>query len=371
MTNQNYWLWLTTSLFMGFAAWVTPAFPGFASEGIGLPRVSAFEGKLLTQLNAAQASKDTAKARLVVYTYDAFAADWGPGPKIETAFENVCACDLVFVSADSSIGALRKVQLEGAQTKADIVLGLDNNIAEEARRTGLFAPHEADLSGLDLPIPWQDPLFAPFDYGYFSFVYDERKLSQPPKSFRELVATSDPLTIIIQDPRASTPGLGLLLWIQAAYADDAGEIWAALAPRILNVTKSWSESYGQFLKGEADMVLSYTTSPAYHMIVDKENRYKSAPFSEGHYLQLELAGILKTSKHPDLARRFMRFMYTDAFQDAIPTGNWMYPVVKTKQGLPDAFARLPAPTKTLQLDAATITNNRKKWVEAWQNALQQ
>jgi hypothetical protein len=34
----------------------------------------------------------------------------------------------------------------------------------------------------------------------------------------------------------------------------------------VTVTKGWSEAYGLFLKGESDLVLSYTTSPAYHMI---------------------------------------------------------------------------------------------------------
>ena len=38
------------------------------------------------------------KKDLVVYTYDSFNSDWGPGPKIEKAFENICDCDLKFVT---------------------------------------------------------------------------------------------------------------------------------------------------------------------------------------------------------------------------------------------------------------------------------
>jgi len=79
------------------------------------------------------------KPVLTVYTYDAFAADWGPAPKVKEAFEKTCECELNFIAADDSISTLRKVQLEGAETKADIVLGLDTNITEEAKSTGLFA----------------------------------------------------------------------------------------------------------------------------------------------------------------------------------------------------------------------------------------
>ena len=68
------------------------------------------------------------------------------------------------------------------------------------------------------------------------------------------------------------------------YGDEAGDAWKKLAPKIVTVTQGWSEAYGLFLKGEADMVLSYTTSPAYHIGVEKDQNKKAAIFPEGHYL---------------------------------------------------------------------------------------
>ena len=96
--------------------------------------------------NAVQIESQQTKSVLTIYTYDAFAAEWGPAPGIEAAFEETCNCDIQFIAADSSIGALRKIQLEGSQTPADILLGLDTNIAEAARETGLFIEHGADTS---------------------------------------------------------------------------------------------------------------------------------------------------------------------------------------------------------------------------------
>jgi hypothetical protein len=54
--------------------------------------------------------------------------------------------------------------------------------------------------------------------------------------------------IVIQDPRTSTPGLGLLLWVKAVYGDEAVEAWAKLQKRVLTVTPGWSEAYGLFTK---------------------------------------------------------------------------------------------------------------------------
>ena len=58
------------------------------------------------------------------------------------------------------------------------------------------------------------------------------------------------------------------------------------------MTKGWSEAYGLFLKGEADMVLSYSTSPAYHIGAENKTNYKAAMFAEGHATQVEVAGLV-------------------------------------------------------------------------------
>lgn len=312
------------------------------------------------------------KPVLTVYTYDAFAADWGPAPGIEKAFEETCDCDLEFIAADSSIGALRKIQLEGKQTKADVIVGLDTNIAEAARATGLFVDHEADTSQLTLPTgEWSDKTFLPFDYSYFAFVYNKEKVPAAPASFEELIALPDDFKIVIQDPRSSTPGLGLLLWIQQAYGDRAADIWTGLQPHILTVTKGWSDAYGLFLKDEADMVLSYTTSPAYHSIAENDTRFASAAFEEGHYLQVEVAGVLESSANQQLAKDFLQFLLSDAVQDIIPTTNWVYPATTTKTGLPDGFETLHIPEKTLLIEGTEVERQRKTWIDQWVDILGQ
>ncbi|UPT78005.1 thiamine ABC transporter substrate binding subunit [Sulfurovum sp. XGS-02] len=310
------------------------------------------------------------KPTLTIYTYDAFAVSWGPGPKIKEAFEKEYDCNVKFVGMSSSIGALRKIQLEGKNTKADIILGLDTNIAQAANKTGLFAKHDMNTSNLDLPVPYTDENFVPFDYSYVAFVYDSDKLKDPPTSFEALASMPEDFKIIIQDPRSSTPGLSLLLWVKEIYKEKAGEYWKKLSPHILTITKGWSESYGLFLKGEADMVLSYTTSPAYHMIEENRTNFKSARFDEGHYGQIEVAAMLKSSKHKDLAKQFLRFMYSETFAEIIPTANWAYPVVKTKQGLPKVFETLTQPSKMILLDGKTVELHRKAIINEWLQSLE-
>ncbi|MEM7723457.1 MAG: thiamine ABC transporter substrate binding subunit [Pseudomonadota bacterium] len=303
---------------------------------------------------------------LTVYTYDSFVSDWGPGPAIEQAFEETCACDLQFVGAGDGAALLARVLLEGARSDADVVLGLDTNLTAAAADTGLFAPHGITPEGLTLPIAWDDDTFLPFDWGYFAFVHNT-DMADVPSSF-EALAASD-ARIVIQDPRSSTPGLGLLMWVQTAYGDRAGEIWEGLADNIVTVTPGWSEAYGLFLEGEADMVLSYTTSPAYHLIAEEDDSKAAAAFDEGHYMQVEVAGILAGTDQPDLAQDFLNFMLSDGFQTVIPTTNWMYPAALPQDALPDGFDTLITPDTALLLSATDAAAIRDEAFATWQRAL--
>jgi thiamine transport system substrate-binding protein len=301
---------------------------------------------------------------LTIYTYDSFAAEWGPGPAIKIAFEKDCECNVKFVATSNAATLLAKIQLEGSLSNADIVLGLDQNFIAEASATELFIEHQIKPS---LNITWEDNFFTPYDYGFFSFIYDKTKLIKPPKSMAELIERDD-IKIIVQDPRTSTPGLGLLLWIKSLYGSDAAKIWKKLNLKILTYTPGWSEAYGMFLKNEADMVLSYTTSPAYHLMYENESKYKSASFSEGHYMQIEVAGILRSSKNYKLAQKFMNFISSKEFQIEIPKKNIMYPIVNID--LPVAYQALTKPTNGLILSSGMVTKFKKDWINEWLNHLQ-
>jgi thiamine transport system substrate-binding protein len=317
----------------------------------------------------ATAAADTPK--LTVYTYSSFVADWGPGPKITPVFEAKCGCKIEWVSVGDGAALLSRLKLEGKSSPADVVLGLDTSLTAETAATGMIAPHGVDLSALKLPIAWDDKDFVPFDYGYFAFVYDSQTLKSPPKSLADLAGGGADPKILLEDPRTSTPGLGLMLWMKSVYGDKAGDKWKKLAPKILTVSRSWDEAYGLFTKGEAPMVLSYTTSPAYHIMEDKTDRYKALDFPEGNYMQIEVAGMLAGSKHADLARRFLQFLVSADFQKQIPTTNWMFPVIDIGADLPPAFRDIPQPKKSLLMPSDEVARNRAAWIKEWLDAIGQ
>ena len=306
--------------------------------------------------------------KLTVYTYDSFVSEWGPGPIIEQKFEDKYNIDLELIAVDSAATLLNKVILEGSNTKADIVLGLDMNLFDSADKSGLFINHSLDNleNNIMLPIKWNSKIFVPYNYGYFAFVYNNTKLLNPPKSMDELINSTD-ARIVIQDPRTSTPGLGLLIWMKALYGNDAKNKWVKLNKKVISVTKGWTDAYYNFfMAGEADLVLSYSTSPAAHIMFEENYEISAAIFEEGNYVSIEFAGILKSSNNQRMANNFLRFMISDDFQSVLPSTNIMYPISNNLM-LPEAFNKIEVPDM-LQIDPEEINKNKDEWINEWLNA---
>ena len=324
--------------------------------------------KIITLVFCLIISLSTQAQKLTIYTYDSFVSEWGPGPIIKEKFEKNFNIELEFVAVDSAATLLNKIILEGSSTKADIVLGLDMNLFDAANKSNLFLKHDIQNinNQIKLPLKWDSENFVPYNYGYFAFVYNNKKLKNPPLSMYELINTTD-AKIVIQDPRTSTPGLGLLTWMKALYGDEAGKEWKKLNKKIISVTKGWTDAYYNFfMTGEADMVLSYTTSPAAHIMFEENYDISASIFDEGNYISIEFAGILKKSKNKIIANDFLKFILSDDFQSVIPSTNIMYPVTSISN-LPDAFNNLSIP-KVIQLNPKEINDNKENWINEWLNA---
>ena len=304
--------------------------------------------------------------QLTIHAYDSFANNAGPG--IAEGFAAICDCEIEIIGVGSSGDVLPGLIAAAPGDRPDLVLGIDTNNVAAARDSGLFAPHGRALPPLDMPIAWDDPQFLPYNWGHYAFIYDGETVQTPPASFEDLIASD--LRVVIQDPQSSTTGLGLLMWVEAAFGDEAGDIWQALAARDeTQVVPRWADAYHPiFRAGDADAVLSYATSPAYHVIMEDEDGPRAARFDEGHYVRIEVAGLLADASEPDLARAFLDFMFTDAFQSVIPTTRWLYPVVTPAEGLPEAFGDLIDPGAALLFPAEEAAARREAALERWRAA---
>ncbi len=294
---------------------------------------------------------------LIVWTYDSFISEWGPGPALSKLFEEKYGLKVEFISKGDG-GALMAALLQaGKKADADLVVGLDNNSAAKALEGGLFAPvkleNQANLDS-KLLIDASSRL-VPYDYGDFAIIWDSESGVRAPTSLEDLTDSFYAKRLIIMDPRSSTPGLGFLAWTQAVYKEAWQDYWRRLRPSVLAMTPGWDTGYGIFTKGEAPLVLSYSTSPAYHMAYEKSERYKTLVFSHGHAAQIELAGMLSASGRKKDAEKFLDFLISEEAQALLPETQWMYPANRNTL-LPASFSVVPREIITLK---SGIANSEK------------
>lgn len=307
-----------------------------------------------------------AQEELTIYAYDSFIS-WGLAEATMHKFEEANDCKVTLIGIGDAGQVLNRVILEKDYPQADIVVGIDNNYLAKALSYDILDPYKSpniEMIPDDLIL---DPTFhlTPFEYGFIAFVYDSEAITNPPTSLRALTEPQWKEKIILEDPRTSSPGVAFLLWTIAVFGEDGYlDFWEHLKPSILTVTKGWDTAYGMFTSGEAPIVLSYATSPAYHVETEQSTRYLAAPMEDGFYRQIEGMGIIKGAQHRELAEKFIDFMLTEEFQQEIPLTQWVFPVNPNVQ-LPDSFAYAAQTDTFLSLDPELIAQHYDTWLKAW------
>ena len=119
------------------------------------------------------------------------------------------------------------------------------------------------------------------------------------------------------------------------------------------------------------MVLSYTTSPAYHMFAEEDFTKHAALFAEGHYFMVETVAKIAKTDQPELADQFMAYVMSSEFQTIIPTANWSLPSALPRESWPKGWSELPLPEKVLFYDESEAAALQDKAIEAWRSALTQ
>ena len=266
---------------------------------------------------------------VIVYTYDSFCGEWGSGPEIAKLFEAKTGIKVNFIDCGDGVQIVSKALLEKADPYADVLLGLDNNLTQKANESGVFEkykPSNADVlaDGLEdsLGGNW---IMTPYDYSPFAIIWNSLSDVPAPACLEDLTKDIYKKKLILMDARTSTPGLGFETWVNKVYGDKAADYMKRLEPSILTVAPGWSVGYGMFTDGEAPLVISYTTSPAYHIEYGEGDQFKGLTFTDGHVMQVEGAGLVKGAKNPDGAKKFIEFLISEEAQNVIPGTQWMFP----------------------------------------------
>lgn len=326
----------------------------------------------------------TGPQSLVVMTHDSFAVSEDVIAQFETAY-NV---KVDFLKAGDAGEALNKACLSKQNPLADVFFGVDNTFLSRALTCDIFEPYTAPaLAEIpdDLKLDAQNRLL-PVDFGYVNINYDRAWFRQhnlaAPQSLEDLTQPAYKGLLVVPNPATSSPGLAFLLTTVARFGESGDysylDFWRDLRANDVLVTDGWSDAYfshftvGSGGEGSRPLVVSYSTSPAADVFYSEgaKTQPDSANLSPAGetFRQIEFAGVLRNNKKPALARAFVDFLLSRAFQEDIPLQMFVYPANRTA-ALPALFTDFAsAPSDPATLEPSAIEANREAWIEAWTEA---
>ena len=299
---------------------------------------------------------------LTVYAYDTFCGDWGAAGSVIPAFEEATGIKVNLVASGAAIEVINKVRLEGKNTECDVILGITDDIADKAY--DLLESYDSPyIQTIDERYRFDaQNRLIPYDYGAFAFVYDTESNIEVPTCLADLTKDQYKDKVILIDPRTSSVGTGLMMWTYNALGDQWLSWWKTMTENALTTASGWSSGYGLFTEGEAPIVISYTTSPVYHVMWEDTTRYQALLFTDGHEATIEAAGIVKGTKHRSEAEAFIDFLLSNAQVD-LANANSMYPV-NSAITLPAAYDYAPVPEKIYTGSSEKASELLKLWTDA-------
>lgn len=286
-------------------------------------------------LGAAHAGAQAATPTLTVITHDSFDLD----KKLIRGFEAANHVKVRLIKGGDAGEMLSKLTLTKAAPIADVVYGLDNTLLPRARAAGILTPYRSPLASRIPARLRLGELLNTVDVGYVGLNYDRvafAKTGLPlPRTLADLARPEYARLTVVESPATSSPGSAFLLaTVQQLGQPGALAWWRAARAGGMKVTQGWSQAYQQEFSlggGKYPIVLSYASSPAAEVFYSG-GKLKTPPTANlflpgSSFQQLEGVGVLRGTKQPALARKFVDFMLSPAVQADFPDRMWVQPSV--------------------------------------------
>src|SRR5690606_36659598 len=124
---------------------------------------------------------------------------------------------------------------------------------------------------------------------------------------------------VTQNPETSSPGFAFLIATIAKYGEDGWEdYWQRLRENRVQVTSGWEEAYNEVFAGGAgdrSIVTSYASSPVVEVLYADPpvDTPPTGVVADACFRQIEFAGILRGTDHPEAAAKLIDFLLSPTF----------------------------------------------------------
>jgi len=292
------------------------------------------------------------------------------------SFTEMTGIEVEMIAAGDAGSMVNQAALSKDNPLADVLFGVDDTFLSRALDEEIFLEHRSDLlEEVVDEFVTDTELVTPVDYGDVCINYDKSWMTDAGMAVpTELDQLRDPAyagLLTVEHPATSSPGLAFLLATVDEYGEDNWlEFWSDMKAGNVKVVPDWDTAYySDFTPygGDSPMVVSYASSPPAEVIYATEplDDAPTGVVEAGCYRQVEYAGVLAGTDYPQAAGDLIDFMLSVDFQETVPLTWFVFPVNEMAELPPEFVEHTTIPADPARLDAATIAENRDRWINEW------
>lgn len=319
--------------------------------------------------NPSSTSAEPVTIRLV--TYDSFALS----EDLIAQFEAESGIRLEIAPLGDAGELVNRAVLASGQPDGDVLFGVDTTLLSRAIGAEVFDPYVADAPIRPELADLGQGVVTPVDDGDVCVNIDDAWFADAglaaPTTLEDLADPAYRGLLVVQNPATSSPGLAFLLATVARYGPGWPAYWQRLRENDVLVVNGWSEAYLEefsFSGGERPLVVSYSSSPPAEIVYASDpvpTEVSTSVMADGCYRQVEFAGVLRGTPHPEQAREVVDWLLSPEVQADIPLSMFVYPA-RADVPLPEVFTEFVVrPSDPLELAPDQIESAREQWIEEW------
>lgn len=246
--------------------------------------------------------------------------------------------NLVEGSADELI---ERIQSEGDNTQADVLMTVDVARLWRAQEAGIFAPVTSPILEERIPAALRNP--EGYWFGFTKrarvIMYNKDKVNPEELSTYEALADPKWKGRIIVRPSSNIYNQSLVASLIEANGEEATEEW--VRGFVANFARPpQSNDMGQIedvAAGVGDLTLANTyyltrfaksDDPARKEVYEKIGVFFPNQDGRGAHVNISGAGVVKNAPHQENAVKFLEYLTSDKAQEFFAKGNDEYPVVE-------------------------------------------
>ena len=246
---------------------------------------------------------------------------------------------------------IARMQAEGANSPADILLTVDTSRLERARLAGVLQPVESEILETRVPSYLQDAGNEWFGFSQRARIifYDKNDVPNPPQTYAALADPAFKGKVCIRSS-TNTYNQTLLASIVTHEGEEAAKAWAAgvVANMARDPQGGDTDQLRAIVSGECDIAVSNTYYFARSIRTDVKGLSEHRDMigwvfpdqdGNGAHMNLSGGGVAVNAPHRENAIKFLEYLTSDSAQKYFSAGNDEYPAVPGV-GLSPAIAEL-------------------------------